>query len=157
MKPPDDSPAAGDENEEDGRHPEGAQGNERAVDASCAEPPRGVQLSDWDIEQQSASKKNTMAYVANILGGRSTRAMTVVIDDVSLPLEVEFGKTCRYMEFPEVSFVGNWRWRQLAGYTLCMSVWMLQSMGLCDEALECIPLSGPQSRPWRMRWVTSCA
>ena len=50
-KPPDDSPAAGDENEEDGRRPEGASGNGRTVVAGCAEPARGVQLSDWDIEQ----------------------------------------------------------------------------------------------------------
>ena len=73
---PDDNPAAGDENDEDGRHSEGAPRNERAVVASCAEPPRGVQLSDWDIEQQRASKKNTLAFVANILSGRSTRAMS---------------------------------------------------------------------------------
>ena len=69
-------PPLGDENDEDGRHSEGAPRNERAVVASCAEPPRGVQLSDWDIEQQRASKKNTLAYVANILSGRSTRAMS---------------------------------------------------------------------------------
>ena len=86
-KPPDDSPAAGDENKEGGRRPEGAPGNERAVVASCVEPPRGVQLSDWDIEQQRAIKKNTLAYVADIFSCRSTRAMTVVIVDVSLPLE----------------------------------------------------------------------
>ena len=85
-KLPNDNPAAGDEKEKDGGRPEGAPGNERAVVASCAEPPRGVQLSDWDIEQQRASKKNALAYVADILSCRSTRAMTVVIVDVSLPL-----------------------------------------------------------------------
>ena len=37
------------------------------------------------VEQQRASKKNTLAYVADILSCRSTRAMTVVIVDVSLP------------------------------------------------------------------------
>ena len=41
-----DNPEAGDENEEDGRRPEEAPGNERAVVAGCVEPPRGVQLSD---------------------------------------------------------------------------------------------------------------
>ena len=94
----DDNPAAGDENEEDGRRLEGAPGNERAVVAGCAEPPRGVQPSDWDIQQQRGSKEHTLAYVADILSCRSTRAMAVVIVDVSLPLEVEAGKTCRYME-----------------------------------------------------------
>ena len=48
----------------------GAPGNERAVVASCAEPPRGVQLWDWDIEQQRVSKKNTLVYVADILSCR---------------------------------------------------------------------------------------
>ena len=74
------------------------------VVASCAEPPRVVQLSDWDIEQQRASKTNTLAYVADILSCSSTRAMTVVIVDVSLPLEIEAGKTCRYMESPDGVF-----------------------------------------------------
>ena len=45
----------------------GAPGNERAVVAVGAEPPRGVQLSDWGIEQQRASKKSTLAYIADIL------------------------------------------------------------------------------------------
>ena len=58
----------------------------------------GVQLSDWDIEQQRASKKNTLAHVADILSCRSIRAMTVVIVDVNLPLEIKAGKTCRCME-----------------------------------------------------------
>ena len=75
-----------------------------AVVAGCAQPPRGVQLSDWDIEQQGASKKNTLAYVADILSCRSTRAMTVVIVDVSLPLEVEAGETCRHMDSPDGVF-----------------------------------------------------
>ena len=35
-KPPDDNPAAGDENEEDGRRPKGAPGSEHAVVARCA-------------------------------------------------------------------------------------------------------------------------
>ena len=101
-KHPDDNPAAGDENEEDGRRPERATGNECAVVASCAEPPRGVQLSDW--EQQRANKKNKLAYVADILCCGNTRAMTVVIVDVSLPLEIEAVKTCRHME---VSLLGT--------------------------------------------------
>ena len=83
---PGDNPAAGDQNEEDGRRLEGAPGNERAVVAGCAEPPRGVQLSDWDIDKQRASKNNTLAYVlTDILSCMSTRAMTVVIVHVSLP------------------------------------------------------------------------
>ena len=52
----------------------------------------------------SASKKNTLAYVADILSCRSTRGMTVVIVDVSLPLETEAGKTCRYMASPDGVF-----------------------------------------------------
>ena len=65
-EPPDDNPAAGDENEEDGGRPKGAPGTERAVVASCPQPPRFVQLSHWDIEQQRASKNNALAYVADI-------------------------------------------------------------------------------------------
>ena len=51
-----------------------------------------------------ASKKNTLANFADTLSCRSTRATTVVIVDVSLPLEVEAGKTCRYMESPDSVF-----------------------------------------------------
>ena len=73
----------------------GAPGNERAVVTVGAQPPCGVQLSDWGIEQQRASKKSTLAYIADILSCRSTRAMIVVSLDVILPLEVEAGKTFR--------------------------------------------------------------
>ena len=145
---PADNPAAGDEIEEDGRRPEGAPGNERAVVASCAEPPRGVQLSDRDIEQQCASKKNTLASVADILSCRSTRAMTVVIVDVSLPLEIEAGKTCRYMESPDGVFSWYLKMATACGLHVvheCVdaaySELLAQRMGLCDEALECMPLS----------------
>ena len=160
-KPPDDNPAAGDKNEEDGRRPEGAPGNERAVVASCAEPSRGVQLSDWDTQQQRASKKNTLA---DILSCRSTRAMTVVIVDVSLPLDIEAGKTCRYMESPDGVFLGTRRWRQLADYTLCMRAWMRHTANSWRNAWVCVTklwnvclCQRPQSRPWRMRLATSCA
>ena len=147
-KLPDDNPAAGDENEEDGRRPEGAPGNERAVVASCAEPPRGVQLSQWDIEQQRASKNIALAYVADILSCRSTRAMTVVIVDVSLPLEIEAGNTCRYME--SLDGVFSWCLKMATACRLhvvheCVdaasSKLLAQRTGWCDEALECIPLS----------------
>ena len=119
------------------------------VVASCAEPPRGVQLSDWDIEQQRASKTNTLAYVADILSCSSTRAMTVVIVDVSLPLEIEAGKTCRYMgESPDGVFSWYLKMATVCGLHVvheCVdaaySELLAQHMGLCDEALECMPLS----------------
>ena len=85
----DDAAAGDDENEEGGRRPEGSPGSDRAV-GGCAEPPRGVQLSDGDIEQPRASKNNALAHVADI---PSCSAMIVDIVDVSLPLEVEAGKT----------------------------------------------------------------
>ena len=145
---PDDNPAAADENEEDGRRPEGAPGNEHAIVAGCAEPPRGVQLSDWDIEQQRASKNNTLAYVTDILSCRSTRAMTVVIVDVSLPLEVEAGKTCRYRESPDGVFSWHLKMATACGLHVvheCVdagySEFLAQRMGVCDEAMERMPLS----------------
>ena len=142
-KPPDDNPAAGDENEEDSGRPEGAPGNERSVVASCAEPPRGVQLSDWDIEQQRASKKNTLAKDADILSCRSTRAMTVVIVDVSLPLEIGAGKTCRCMESLDGVFSWYLKTATACGLhvvrgcvdTACSEL-LAQRMGLCVEALN---------------------
>ena len=54
--------------------------------------------------QEMVVAKNTMAYVADILSSRSTRAMTVVIVDVSFSLEIEAGKTCRHMESPDSVF-----------------------------------------------------
>ena len=74
--------------------------------------------------------------------------MTVVIVDVSLPLEVEAGKTCHYMESPDSVFS-----RYLKKATACglhgvhecvdaaFSEFLAQRVGLCDEALECMPLS----------------
>ena len=107
-----------------------------------------MQLSDWDIEQQRASKKHTVAYVAHILSCRSTRAMTVVIVDVSLPLEIEAGKTDQYMESPDGVFSWYLKMATACGLHVvheCVdaahSELLAQRMGLCDEALECVPLS----------------
>ena len=107
-----------------------------------------MQLSDGDTEQQRASKKNALAYAADILGCRSIRAMTVVIVDVSLPLEVEAGKTCRYMKSPDGVFSWYLKMATACGLHVvheCVdaaySEFLAQRMGLCDEALECMPLS----------------
>ena len=115
----------------------------------CAEPPFGVQLSDWDIEQQRASKKNTLAHVADILNCRSTRAMTVVIVDVSLPLEVELA---RRADTWNLLTVFSW---YLKMATACgqhvvhectdaaYGEFLAQRVGLCDEALGvCAFVSG---------------
>ena len=101
-----------------------------------------------DIEQQRASKEHTLAYVADILSCRSTRAMTVVIVDVSLPLEVEAGKTCRYMESSDGVF--SWYLKiatvcELHATHECVdaahSEFLAQRMGTWDEALECMLFS----------------
>ena len=102
-----------------------------------------MQLSDRDIEQQRASKKNTLAYVADILSCRSARAMTVVIADISLPLEIEAGKTCRYMESLEGVFSWFLKMATACGSHVvheyvdaAYSDLLAQRVGLCDEALE---------------------
>ena len=74
--------------------------------------------------------------------------MTVVIVDVSLPLEIEAGKTCRYMESPDGVFSWYLKMATACGLHVvheCVdaaySEPVAQRMGLCDEALECMPLS----------------
>ena len=54
---PDDNPAPGDENEKDGRRPEGGSGKERAVVASCAKRQRGVQLPDLGDRAAACEKE----------------------------------------------------------------------------------------------------
>ena len=145
---PNGNAAVYDENVEDGGRAGEAPGNERAVVAGCAESPRGVQLSDWDVERQRASNENTLTYVADILSCRSTRAMTVVLVDVGLPLEVEAGKTCQFMESPDGDFPWYLRMATACGLHVvheCVgpaySEFLAQHMGLCDKALECTLLS----------------
>ena len=74
--------------------------------------------------------------------------MTVVVVDVSLPLEVEAGKTCRYMESPDGVF--SWYLKMAIGCGLhvvheCVDAahreFLAQHAGLCAEALECMPVS----------------
>ena len=96
----------------------------------------------------SVSEKNTLAYVADILSCRSTRAMTVAIVDVSLPWEVEAGKTCRYMESPDGVFSCCLKMATACGLHVvheCVgaaySEFLTQRMGLCDKVLERMPLS----------------
>ena len=80
-------------------------GNERAVVAGlCRAAAWRAAFGLGHLSSNAASKKHTLAYVADILSCRITRAMTVVIVDVSLTLEVEAGKTCRYMESPDGVF-----------------------------------------------------
>ena len=91
-KPPDDTAAAGDENEEDGR---GRQ--ELSVRSLLVVQSHRVacsfRIGTWSSSVVRA-RKHTPSHVAGILSCRSTRAMTVVIVDVSLPCEVEAGNTC---------------------------------------------------------------
>ena len=71
--------------------------------------------------------------------------MTVVTVDVSFPLEVEAGKTCRYMESIDGVFFWHLGMATACGrhvvhecadaaYSECLA----QRMGLCDEALKCM-------------------
>ena len=106
-----------------------------------------MQLSDGDIEQR-ASKKNTLACAADILQLQKHSCDDRVIVDVSLPLEVEAGKTCRYMESPDGVFSWYLKMATACGLHVvheCVdaaySEFLAQRMGLCDEALECMPLS----------------
>ena len=126
------------------------QGNERAVVASCAEPPRGV----WDIEQQRASKKNTLA--------EALVRWTVVMVDVSLPLEIEAGKTCRYMESPDGVFSWYLKMATACGLHVVHEYVYAAYSELLAHAWVCVTklwkvCQRPQSRPWRMRLATSCA
>ena len=96
----------------------------------------------------SARKKHMLAHVTDILSCRSTRAMTVVIVDVSLPLEIEAGKTYRYTESPDGVFSRYVKMATACGRHVvheCVdaaySEFLAQRMGLCDEALECVLLS----------------
>ena len=74
--------------------------------------------------------------------------MTVVIVDVSLPLDIEAGKACRYMESPDGVFSWYLKMATSCGPHVvheCVdaahSEILAQCMGVCDEALECVLLS----------------